>query len=344
MKIAFFSKELPSNAPNGVSCQVHRLANALVNLGQSVTCYSFSPAPVDAQYKVITLCYKSRLSLIKKITPAFMFRNIDSADYDILHYHGDDYLCKGGYRRVRTFYGSAFYEALHARNLKRFLYQALFYLFELVSCIRKGKKLGISRTTARVLPVRMSIIPCGVSCANFCTGKWKTDKPSLLFIGDIDSRKRGRLMASIFTQSIIPCFPNATMTVVGPQKIEDSGIINAGRIPEKNLIELFQRSWIYCCVSSYEGFGAPVIESMACKTAVLAITNGGSREIITHEHDGLLCTAETFPRELVRLISNNALRKRLMENALQTAKKYDIDSLALSYIKTYSSCYGKTDE
>jgi glycosyltransferase involved in cell wall biosynthesis len=83
---------------------------------------------------------------------------------------------------------------------------------------------------------------------------------------------------------------------------------------------------------------------MSCKTAVLAITNGGSKEIITHEHDGLLCTAETFPRELVRLISNNALRESLMENALQTAKKYNIDSLALSYMKTYSSCCGKTDE
>ena len=334
--IAFFSKQLPSDAPNGVSCQVHRLANALVRQGDRVTCYSFSPAPDDALYSHVRLEYGSASALVRKLMPAIMFRRIKTGQYDILHYHGDDFLCKGDDRRVRTFYGSALFEAIFAAGIRRFLYQSLFYAFELLSCSRRGAKVGISRLTASALPGVRHIIHCGVPLDTYAPGGGKTGYPTLLFIGDLDSRKRGRMLVDLFTRRVVPVVPNATLTVVGPQKAEAAGVVFAGRISERNLVRAFRESWMYCSVSSYEGFGVPLIEAMACGTTVAAIDTRGAREIITHEYDGLLCTAETLFETLMRLISDEALRERLAGNGLLTIKRFDINAIARRYRDLYS--------
>jgi phosphatidyl-myo-inositol alpha-mannosyltransferase len=334
MKIAFFSKALPSDRPNGVSCQVHRLANALVDKGEDVTCFTFSPAPFDARYKVIQIACGSMPLILRKFIPAIMFRSIDTSEYDILHYHGDDYFCRGSGNRVRTFYGSALYEALYARNIRRFFYQGLFYLFELVSCLKKGSKTAISMATVRALPANLSVIPCGVPQV-YIPGTEKTEYPSLLFIGDLDSRKRGRFMVSVFSRYVLPVFPDAVLTVVGPQDVSGQGILHLKDISEGELIGLFQKSWIYCCTSSYEGFGAPVIEAMACGTAVIAVRNRGVEEIVKHEHDGLLCTDSAFTVKLIELIRHSELRSKFYANGLLTVKKYSMESIAQRYMDIY---------
>jgi glycosyltransferase involved in cell wall biosynthesis len=159
MRIAFFSKQLPSDAPNGVSVQVDRLANALTKLGHTVTCFSFSSKPASAVYSHVQLARGSASRLAQKFLPALAFSKIDTREFDIVHYHGDDYLCPGDSRRIRTFYGSAFFEALHAGRAGRFFYQAFFYLLEWLSCLRRGKRAAISRATLRALPLVKHVIP-----------------------------------------------------------------------------------------------------------------------------------------------------------------------------------------
>jgi glycosyltransferase involved in cell wall biosynthesis len=181
MKIAFFNKHLPSDHPNGVSVQVHYLANALVELGYRVTCFSFSPAPEDSLYESNRFFWNSKWPLLRKFIPALKFRSIKSDDFDIMHYHGDDYLCPKNPSRVRTFYGSALQEAIHAATLSRFLYQALFYFFEWISCFKQGKLVGISVNTTRSLPLVKKVIPCGVPLHLFSPApSVKTSYPSIL--------------------------------------------------------------------------------------------------------------------------------------------------------------------
>ena len=142
--------------------QVHRLANALSALGHTVRCFSFSPPPADAAYAVELLDWGDAGPVGRKFVPARRFAAIDTTAFDIVHYHGDDYRCRGSRRRVRTFYGSALNEALAASSRARFFYQALFYCFEWVSCLRQGVTAGISRATQRALPLVRYVIPCGI--------------------------------------------------------------------------------------------------------------------------------------------------------------------------------------
>jgi len=343
MKIAFFSKHLPSDQPNGVSVQVHRLAEALVLRDHKVTVFSFSPRPDSATYNHAQLSWNSvgtnQSVFQKKFTPAFEFRKINTHNFDICHYHGDDYLCPGSAKRVRTFYGSAFFEAMHAVKPGRFLYQLLFYKLEWLSCMRKGQLAAISSYTKKALPLVRQVIPCGVPLDRFKPSTEidtaKSENPSILFIGDFKSRKQGDLLLDVFSNKILSAFPKAELLVVGPEKKIAKNVNCLGQISENRLVEEYRKAWVYCLPSSYEGFGVPAIEAMACGTAVVAVENAGTREIIKSGVDGLLCRPAGLGDSIKKVLENGIMRESLAGQGLEKAKEFDINKIAEWYEGVY---------
>jgi phosphatidyl-myo-inositol alpha-mannosyltransferase len=338
MNIAFFSKCLPSDQPNGVSVQVHRLAQELVRSGHELTVFSFSPAPSDALYECRQFKMPDAPKFLKKLIPAFYFKAVDISEFDIVHYHGDDYLCRGTVKRVRTFYGSALSEAIHAGKPGRFLYQLVFYLFEWVSCIRKGHLAAISRSTFKSLPVVKNHIPCGVPLDIYKPQGPKTSFPSILFLGDLHSRKRGKFLIDVFTNEILPVFPDCILTISGPQECSGKNVVYAGRLNEKDLIREYQRSWIYCMPSSYEGFGVPIIEAMACGTAVVATINNGSLEIIEHGKNGLCVKPKYLGKNIMEMLSDENFRSKLISEALIRIEEFDMKKVTAEYAALYRMC------
>lgn len=307
-------------------------------MGHDLTSISYSPRPRDALYNHVRLSYSSGSKLLRKFDPAFSFGRINTATFDVLHYHGDDYLVRGDGRRVRTFYGSALSEALHARKVSRFMYQGLFYFFEWMSCLRKGSKAGISKATTNALPLVKTVIPCGVPLDRFKPDTPKTDYPSILFLGDLTSRKRGKYLLELFNNDIIKKYPECTLTVVGPEPCEGINVRYVGNLGETNLIAEYQKAWVYCMPSSYEGFGVPIIEAMACGAAVVAVDNPSVRETIQHNYNGFLLDDSTLSQGIDHILSNSNLRKRLEENGIYTVqKKFDIKTIAAEYEKLYRS-------
>jgi phosphatidylinositol alpha-mannosyltransferase len=318
-----------------VSCQAHRLANELVSLGEQVTCFSFSEKPGNALYEHVKLRATATSRILAKFEAGYRFAALKTGMYDVLHYHGDDYLCRGSSRRIRTYYGSALYEALFARRLMRGLRQALFYLLEWLSSIRRGTGVGISMTTRRALPLIKHIIPCGIPLSLYTPGFAKTPHPTILFVGDLDSRKRGRLLVDVFSSVIVKASPDAELCIVGPQECSGPGIVHKRHLSERELIEEYRKAWIYCCPSSYEGFGVPLCEAMACGTAVVACDNAGVRELVSHNYNGLLCTPETLGSALCRLLSDTIARARLVANGTTFVKRFDMAEVAKRYCTLY---------
>lgn len=335
MKIAFFSKDLPSDKPNGVSVQVHRLAEELCKRGNSVTVYTLSPPVKNSSYECITIPIKKSNRLLDKFTPAIVFSKVDTSSYDIVHYHGDDYLVRGSPKRVRTFYGSALFEAIYARSFLRFGRQFLFYLFEIISMCKKGKKIAISLSTRYSLPFIEDIIPCGVPLDKYFPIDSKTPYPSILFIGSLHSRKRGDLLLNIFQSEVLSVVPNCILNIVGDFYGNNKNVNYLGKLTENALIREYQQNWVLCSPSSYEGFGVPIIEAMACGTAVVATENIGSKTIITHEKDGILCKPHNLGKALINILLNEHKRYSLVNTALQNIKKYDIKVIAQCYEKIY---------
>jgi glycosyltransferase involved in cell wall biosynthesis len=319
-----------------VSCQVHRLAQALCERGHALTCFSFSPRPSDAKYNHQQLSASRATRFRAKFAAGRAFAHVNTTDFDILHYHGDDYLCRGSTRRVRTFYGSALLEAMHSHSAGRFAYQSLFYFFELISQTKKGTLAGISNITKSCLPFVKTVIPCGVPLTQFFPAGKKTVNPSILFLGDIHSRKRGYLMLDVFFKTILPQVPECTLTIIGPEQCSGKNVIYAGNVDNGKLIEYYRSSWIYCMASSYEGFGVPAIEAMACNTAVIARNNPGIADIIAHKKTGMLATDRSFGEMIVAVLTDALLREALCKNALKSvSEKFDIAKVAQQYESLY---------
>jgi glycosyltransferase involved in cell wall biosynthesis len=92
--------------------------------------------------------------------------------------------------------------------------------------------------------------------------------------------------------------------------------------------ELYNRSKIWLLTSRAEGLPGPVLEAMACGTAVISTDNEGSLEIIRHEENGLL-----FPigdtraciSAIERLWRDDELHHRLVQHGFETAKAFSWD-------------------
>lgn len=301
-------------------------------------CISFSPKPDDALYDHIKLSLKCRSPFLRKFDSAASFKRVNTDSFDILHYHGDDYLVCTRKRRVRTFYGSALFEALHAKKVSRFMYQSLFYLFEWISCFHTSLKVGISRSTRIALPLVKKIVPCGVPIDKYKPSGKKTENPSILFLGDLNSRKRGKYFLNIFKNDILKENRDCTLSVVGPEPCYGTNVKYLGKLSEEELITEYQKAWLYCMVSSYEGFGVPAIEAMACGTAVVAVNNMGIKEVIRHNYNGILLNDHSLSAGISRVLSDNKLRMTFEINGLATVEeKFTIKAIATEYERLYHS-------
>ena len=52
-------------------------------------------------------------------------------------------------------------------------------------------------------------------------------------------------------------------------------------VSDTELAALYCRAWVYVSPSTYEGFGLPYAEALACGTPVVATPNDGSHEMLS---------------------------------------------------------------
>lgn len=96
-----------------------------------------------------------------------------------------------------------------------------------------------------------------------------------------------------------------------------------GYIPEKDMVALHASALFLAYPSLYEGFGLPLVKSMALGVPVLTSNNSSLAEIA--ESSGILVnpsSVKSIYQGLDKLISNNNLRKQLSQKSLIQSKKF----------------------
>ena len=98
--------------------------------------------------------------------------------------------------------------------------------------------------------------------------------------------------------------------------------------PVEDVVKVYQDSSIFVLSSRFEGFGMVLVEAMACGLPVVSFDcPAGPDEIITDGVDGLLVPSgdvHALAEKLMVLISDENLRRRLGQQARQTAQRYDM--------------------
>jgi glycosyltransferase involved in cell wall biosynthesis len=101
--------------------------------------------------------------------------------------------------------------------------------------------------------------------------------------------------------------------------------------PVEDVVKVYQNSSIFVLSSRFEGFGMVLVEAMACGLPVVSFDcPAGPDEIITDGVDGLLVPSgdvHALAEKLMVLMSDENLRRRLGQQARQTAQRYDMTVL-----------------
>lgn len=333
MNIAITTYSLPPYDSIGAGVQNHYLANEFVRRGHRVTVFSphVSP-PADALYEHVAVTVVGRLKTLKW---SVALSKVDFSTFDYLHCTGDDHFVKTAVStcHLRQYHGCSFGEFRHARTSSAKLRNLLLYATELGSGIRADVLTCVSARSARALPKRTSIVPCGVDLTSFTPGGVKSENPTILFVGTLESRKRGDLLVAEFSSNIIKRFPNAVLNIVRETNpVKHKNVFVHGFVNLQSLIDLYRSSWAFCLPSTYEGFGVPYIEAMSCGTAVVATPNDGSIEVLDNGKFGLLCTTNNLGDSISSLLADKNRLRSLEAAGLARSKDYGWSNIISKYL------------
>lgn len=340
LKVAVVSASLPApgRKAGGVAQVAHDLAGGLARRGHRVTVWSFDAAPEGAPYRVAPLPWKRfATSRVGRFATEGYLGNVLAllpryGDADAVVAMGDSLLLPlRGKPVVRVMHGSALGEALTASSPWRFVSQLGIYPQELLTALVQRGTVGVSLNTRRYNPFVRRVIPNGVDLAAFHPAGEKSPEPSVLFVGTLEGRKRGRLLLDAFLREIRPRHPSATLTLVSPPGPAAEGVTYRTGISVAELAELYRRSWVYASPSAYEGFGLPYLEAMASGTPVVATPNPGSREVLEDGRHGLLVEDAGLGAAVLRLLEDGAARREWAERGLARAREYSLETMVDRY-------------
>lgn len=176
----------------------------------------------------------------------------------------------------------------------------------------------------------------------------KTTYPSFVYLGRLKPWKNVDIAILAFRE-VLRKHPSAKLTIAGfgeslpyLQKLAtkldiQESVVFAGRVSEEEKARFFGESWAAIQPSSYEGWGITVIEANATKTPVIASNIKGLRDSVVDGKTGILFSEKDtseLAKAIETLISNEALRLSLCEEAYEWARRFDWDYSAQQFIET----------
>lgn len=322
----------------GVSGQAHSLATALTHRGHEVTVFGLNPPPDPAEYQYRRIpvpdSVRAHTRLLRYVVPWWISR-LPVEEFDVVHAHGDDHFIRTHRPLVRTFYGSERAEARYSRRIRHRLFHLSMAPLERISLWRATVVVCISASTQKYFKRKAVVIPCGYDPGVFFPGDVKAPQPTILFVGDLNTRKRGDLLLRAFAEVVRPTIPTAELWLVSPQPADAPGVHWIGQVPASDLADSYRRAWVFCLPSSYEGFGVPYLEAMASGTPVVATPNGGAEEVLDSGRAGRIVGERHLGTALLELLTQKTVREDLAARGLERARQYRISEIARRYESLY---------
>ncbi len=170
----------------------------------------------------------------------------------------------------------------------------------------------------------------------------------ILSLGTLEPRKNLSSVVKAFNQWC-SSFPNEKLSLVligrkgwKSGEIFDEinknkkNIITTGFIEDQYLASLYSGALFFCYPSHYEGFGLPLLESMACGTPVIYGNNSSMPEIA--EGSGLPVDSNNVQdiyEKMNELYQNDQLRKELSIKSLERAQQFSWEKCARETLDLY---------
>ena len=134
------------------------------------------------------------------------------------------------------------------------------------------------------------------------------------------------------------CFPNATLTIVGPDKENllpklknmakelNLEIEFTGMLKKEAWIELSKTKNIFLNTTHFDNTPVSVIEAMALGLPIISTNVGGIPFLLTNDKNAILVNDDAvfeMVKAIKKLINDNNFRKNLINNARDVVETFD---------------------
>lgn len=118
--------------------------------------------------------------------------------------------------------------------------------------------------------------------------------------------------------------------------------------PVNNILEKYLDSSIFVLTSRSEGFGMVLIEAMSCGIPCVSFDcPHGPKDVIKNNEDGILVengNTDKFAEELIKLMQDTELRKKMGEKARENSEKYLQENIMKTWSELFNEIIIKKDD
>lgn len=296
--------------------------------------------PANRSFSKMTVCFGIKGKMIK------IYKK---EKFDIVHVHGvlSPFLplyshLLSNTTTIQTFHAQ--FEMSTGYNIFKKLLQKC--MKKIDACIAVSN--AARNSIAKYLPGDYTIIPNGIDTERFNPKqkrlkKFKGKSPVILFVGRFEPRKGLKYLFLSFNQ-IIEKIPDAILVVIGEGRLKDyyksflskhalKNIFFEGKVSMEVLPSYFTSCDIFCSPSyTGESFGITLLEALSSGKPVIASDIPGYRTVIKDGYNGVLVPPRkpsAITDAVLRITKDDRLKKRLIDNGLQSVKKYSWKNVSL---------------
>jgi glycosyltransferase involved in cell wall biosynthesis len=205
----------------------------------------------------------------------------------------------------------------------------------------------------RFRPQNITVVNNGVD-ASFVPGGERSPAPLVVAVGRLVPVKRYELLLRAVAHARTS-IPEARLTIVGEgyerPKLDavvreldaERWVTFAGRLPQDDLVRLYQRAWIVASSSAREGWGLSLTEAAACGTPAVATRIAGHLDAVADGRSGILTdrTPEALGGAMAQVLGDAQLRERLATGALEHASRFTWEATAHGLMEVLASEAGR---
>ena len=268
---------------------------------------------------------------------------------DLIHQTGDIHYAVLGMWRcpvVLTIHDLRFID--ESRGLKRLLFW-LFWLY--LPCLRASRITVISEFTkdrllalGRVNPRKIRVIPNCVAPEFIAESKpWPAEKPRLLQVGTTDNKNLERVTAACAGLAVRLCILG-NLSPSQRHQLDQQGVEYETHqdLAREEVVKLYQACDLVLFVSTYEGFGMPILEAQSVGRPILTadippmcdIAGAGALKVDPFD-------VAAIRAGLARLLEDATLREHLVSEGFLNVARYSAEAVAAQYAELYREALGR---
>ena len=188
---------------------------------------------------------------------------------------------------------------------------------------------------------KIVVIPNPINIPQF---QEETKSKTVIYVGRLDRiQKRVDRLLRIW-KSIQSEIPDWKLDIIGDGEDKnnlekysiESGIERIRFLGKKNATDHYPNASILCLTSTYEGYPMVISEAQSFGTIPVVFNcSPAFPDMINNHIDGILVKngdESSFANELLNLIKNGSLRNEMMKNAIEKAKRLDVNAIGKTWL------------